>query len=85
MSNKKIEEVFSDYITSNNIKYAQIENLNIIKKTNTLQINIYYDEWIEIKEIWLFEKFLKERFHFENIDTKIRYHEAVKLNSIKDE
>ena len=85
MSNKKIEEVFSDYITSNNIKYARIENLSIIKKTNTLQISIYYDEWIEIKEIWLFEKFLKERFHFENIDTKIRYHEAVKLNFIKDE
>ena len=47
MSNKKIEEVFSDYITSNNIKYAQIENLSIIKKTNTLQISIYYDEWID--------------------------------------
>ena len=35
--NKKISEVFSDYSTNSNIKYAQIEALNLIKKENTLK------------------------------------------------
>ena len=56
---KKIGEVFSDYKTSSNIQYATINALNIIKKTNTLQVIIYFDEYIEIKEILIFEKFLR--------------------------
>ena len=59
--------------------------LNVIKKENKLQVALYYDEYIEIKEIWYFEKFLKERFQFEQIDTIIKYHEAVKLKEIKEE
>ena len=51
---KKLGEIFSDYKTSSNIKYAQIKELNVIKKTNTLQIILYLDEYIEIKEIWYF-------------------------------
>ena len=82
---KKISEIFSDYKTSSNIKYAQIKELNVIKNTNTLQVMIYFDEYIEIKEIWLLEKFLKERFKFENIDIKIQYHENVKIKPIDKE
>ena len=82
---KKIGEIFSDYNTSSNIKYAQVKGLNVIKKTNTLQVIIYFDEYIEIKEIWYFEKFLKERFQFESIDIKIDYHEKVEKKSIEEE
>ena len=82
---KKVGEIFSDYKTNANVKYANIECLNIIKKTNTLEIMIYFDEYIEIKEIWLFEKFLTERFHFEHIDMIIKYHEGVELKDIKTE
>ena len=46
---------------------------------------IYFDEYIEIKEIWYFEKFLKERFKFEHIDIKIDYHEKVERKSINNE
>ena len=56
MGAKKIGEIFSDYKTNSNIKYAQIVCLNVLKKTNTLEVDIYYDEYIEIKEIWYFEK-----------------------------
>ena len=83
--NKKIGEVFSDYKTNSNLKYAEITALNVLKKTNTLEVILYFDEYIEIKEVWFFEKFLKERFQFENINIKIKYHEAVKLKTIKDE
>ena len=79
---KKLGEIFSDYKNNSNIKYASIECLNVIKKTNTLQVILYFDEYIEIKEIWYFENFLQERFEFENIDIKIKYHEAVQTKSI---
>ena len=82
---KKIKEIFSDYETNSNLKYASITALNVIKKTNTLEVDIYFDEYIEIKEIWYFEKFLQERFKFKDITLKINYHESVKLNSIETE
>lgn len=82
---KKVGEIFSDYKTNANIKYAEIRSLNIIKKTNTLQVVLYLDEYIEIKEIWYFENFLKQRFQFEQIDIKIEYHEQVEKKSIPEE
>ena len=87
MSNKskKIGEIFSDYKTNSNIKYAQVIELNVVKKTNTLEVVLYFDEYIEIKEIWYFEKFLKERFQFEHINIKINYHEKVEKKSIQEE
>ena len=82
---KKVGEIFSDYNANSNIKYANIIGLNVIKKENKLQVDLYYDEYIEIKEIWYFEKFLKERFQFGQIDVVIKYHEAVELKDIKQE
>ncbi len=82
---KKVGEIFSDYQTNSNMKYAEVKSLNIIKNTNTLQVILYLDEYIEIKEIWYFENFLKQRFQFELIDTKIEYHQQVEKKSIKEE
>ena len=82
---KKVGEIFRDYQTKSNIQYANIQGLNVIKKTNTLQIVLYFDEYIEIKELWFFEKFLIDRFHFDHIETKIKYHEGVVLKDIKTE
>ena len=82
---KLIKEVFSDYNTESNIKEAIIESLNLIKKTNILEINIYSQSYIEIKELWFFEKFLKERFKFTNIDIKISYSDNVTIKPIEKE
>ena len=82
---KKLGEVFNDYKTNSNIKYANVTALNVIKKTSTLQVILEFDEYIEIKEIWYFEKFLKDRFKFEYIDIKIGYHENTEKKSVKDE
>ena len=82
---KKVEEIFSDYSTSSNIKYAEIEALNLVKKENLLEVDINFDEYIEIKEIWYFEKFLRERFGFKNIEIKINYHDSVEKKTIKEE
>lgn len=82
---KKVKEIFSDYQARANIIEAEILNLNVIKKTNTLGITIKSDEYIEVKEIWYFEKFLLERFGFKNIDMKIQYLEGVQLKRVDDE
>ncbi len=82
---KKVEEIFSDYKTNSNLKYAEIKSLNMIKKTNTLQVILYLDEYIEIKEIWYFENFLKQRFQLEHIDVTIQYHEKVEKKAVPEE
>ena len=82
---KKVGEIFSDYQTKSNIQYANVKGLNVIKKSNTLEVILYFDEYIEIKEIWFFEKFLIERFHFEHIDMIIKYHEGITIKDIKTE
>ena len=66
---KKVKEIFNDYETKTNIKEAYVGALNVNKKTNTLGITLEIDEYIEIKEIWYFEKFLIERFKFANISS----------------
>ena len=82
---KKVGEVFSDYKTNSNIKYAKIEAMQLNKKTNTLGIILAIDEYIEVKEIWFFEKFLKERFNFSNIDMTINYAKETEINSVEQE
>ena len=76
---KQIKEVFSDYETGNIIKEAKILSLNFIKKANVLEINLSSENYIDIKELWFFEKFLKERFQFSNVDMKIKYSENVTM------
>lgn len=82
---KKVGEIFSDYKTNSNIQYANLKSMNVIKKTNTLQVMLAIDEYIEIKEIWYFENFLKERFRFDHIDIEINYDEKADKKSITEE
>ena len=82
---KKVQEVFSDYKTELNIKETEIETMNLIKKTNELELILISDEYIEIKELWFFEKFLRERFQFSNVNMKIKYNENVNKKTIDKE
>lgn len=82
---KLIGEVFSDYKTDSNIKDAIINSINLIKKANVLELDISSNEYIEIKELWYLEKFLKERFQFSNVDMKISYFENVTIKPIEKE
>ena len=82
---KKLGEIFSDYKTESNIKNAEIEAMNVSKKTNNLGIILHANKYIEIKEIYQFENFLKNRFNFSTIDTKIKYKEGTELKSIQEE
>ena len=82
---RKIGDVFSDYKTNSNIEDAEIARMNLLKKINTLEIEMQAKEYIEIKEIWYFEKFLRQRFQFEQVHIKIKYAEGVRKKPIADE
>ena len=82
---KKVSEVFSDYKQESNIINATIQQMNLIKKVNVLEMKISSDEYLELKDLWFFEQFLRERFQFANVDIKIQYSEDVKMNSIEIE
>ena len=82
---RKIGDLFSDYKTNSNIEDAEIARMNLLKKINTLEIEMQAKEYIEIKEIWYFEKFLRQRFQFEQVHIKIKYAEGVRKKPIEDE
>ena len=82
---KRISEVFGDYKTNSNMADAEIIKMNLIKKLNTLEIDMSSKEYIEIKEIWYFEKFLRERFQFGQVHMIIQYQEGVCKKSIEAE
>ena len=82
---RKVGDVFSDYKTNSNVTDVEITKMNLIKKTNTLEIGIYSKEYIEIKEIWYFEKFLRQRFQFEQVHMIIQYAEETRKKPISEE
>ena len=69
-STKKIKDIFSDYEINSNILDATVQGLNLIKKSNILELSIYSNKYIEIKDLWYFEKYLRERFQFENVEIR---------------
>lgn len=82
---KIIGDIFSDYKTESNIKNAVIAQMNLMKKVNVLEITLQSEEYIEIKEFWFFEKFLRERFQFSNVDVKMVYGDDVNIKPIEKE
>ena len=70
---KYIKEVFNDYNENNNIINAEIENINLYKKTNKLQVKIASDKEIKLKEIDSFEEYLVNRFKVDKASLDIQY------------
>ena len=71
--NKYIHDVFKDFNLSDNILSAQIENINLYKKTNKLQVDIISEKPITIAEIGNFENYLQNRFNINKVLTNIKY------------
>ena len=70
---KYIKEVFCDYGNAGNIVDATLENINLYKKTNKLQVNIAASKAIEIAEIEAFENYLVNRFKVSKAMIDINY------------
>ena len=69
---KRIKNVFADY-SSNSFAFsdAEIENVNLYKKTNKLEMFLKTQEYVEVKEMLSFEKYAIKRFNISGVDFKI--------------
>ena len=68
-----VRDVFNDYTKDSNILDAVIENINLHKKTNKLEIDLKSDKKVNIGEIYDFEDYLKKQFNIGNVDTNFNY------------
>lgn len=68
-----IKEVFTDYTENNNLLDAEIDGVNLYKKTNKLQINIVSSKPIKLSEIESFENYANRRFKVEKTIVDIKY------------
>ncbi len=70
-----VKDVFKDYKEQNNIQDAKIENINLFKKSNKLEINLITEKQITLQELERFEEYLKNRFQIEKISLNIKNRE----------
>ena len=72
---KYIKDVFKDFENVNDyeIGNAQIENINLYKKINKLQVDMNSTAPITIQELGDFENYLQNRFNVEKVLTNINY------------
>ncbi len=82
---KKINEIFSDYKNNTQIQECYIEKIGIHKKTRKLTIVLKTDKFVQIKDMWDFEKYLMERFQIKDIEMIFNYEENTKIPSVQDE
>ena len=70
MSNT-LKDVFKDYKGQGNILEAQIENINLFKKSKKIEIKLLTEKQIKIQEISSFEEYLKTRFQIQKVELYI--------------
>ena len=82
---KKIKNIFVDY-SSNSFAFsdAEIENVNLYRKTNKLEMFLKTDNYIDINEISNFEKYAIKRFNISGVDLKIETKDNEKPPIFKD-
>ena len=68
-----VKDIFKDYEEQSNILDAKIENINLFKKSNKLEISVITEKQITLKEIEKFEEYLKNRFQIEKISLNIKF------------
>ena len=82
---KKIKEIFSDYKNNSQMQECYISKIEINKKTNKLTIILNTDKFVQIKDMWDFEKYLMERFKIKDIEMIFNYEDGTKIPDVKDE
>ena len=82
---KKIKEIFSDYKNNSQMLECYISKIGINKKTNKLTIILTTNNFVQIKDMWDFEKYLMERFQIKDIEMIFNYEDGTKIPEVKDE
>lgn len=73
---KYIKEVFGDYHIESNLTESKIENINLYKKTNKLQMEVLADKKINIGDISSFEDFLCNKFNVAKTLIDVKYNDS---------
>ncbi len=73
-----IKDVFKDYNEVNNIINAEIDNINLFKKSKKLEVKLNTKKPVKINEISSFRDYLRDKFQIQQIVIEIE-------NLIKDE
>ena len=73
MQKKYIKEVFNDFDSNCNLIDAEIENINLYKKLNKLQIKVVSSKPISLQDIELFENYLVNVFKVGKVSIDIGY------------
>jgi len=68
-----LRDVFKDYQNDGTILNTVIENINLYKKSNKLEVILNSEEKISLNELDNFEHYLKERFKIGIVEIKINY------------
>lgn len=82
---KKIKDIFSDYKNNSQVQDCYICKIEINKKINKLTIILKTEQFVQIKDMWDFEKYLTERFKIRDIEMIFTYNENTKIPEVKDE
>mgnify|MGYP004618185657 CR=1 FL=1 len=77
---QQAKEVFKDYKEENAILEAQIENVNLFKKSNILEISLISENKISIRDLFSFETYLKKRFTLNGIKLNIKYTNQIEFD-----
>ena len=70
-----VKDVFKDYKGQGNILEAQIENINLFKKSKKIEIKLSTEKQVKIQEISSFEEYLKTRFQIKKVELYIEFGE----------
>ena len=82
---KTVGEIFSDYQTESNLKQANIKEINLFKKSNKLEIDLFSHAYLMPNILLEFENYLKGRFMIDTIEIDIQYDQSVMIPQIEKE
>ena len=73
---KLVKDVFTDFTDVSNLLEAKLENVNLYKKQDRLQVDIISNKPITIGEIGKFENYLQSRMNVGKALTNIKYEDV---------
>ena len=78
------KEIFKDYKEENCILETVVENVNLFKKSNILEVNLSSENKISIRDLFSFEMYLKKRFNLNGIKLNINYIKQIEFDLESD-
>ena len=81
---KQLKEIFKDFNYNSYILNSKIQDINLYKKKNMLEIKIETDRIISIKDINAFEKYLTKRFLLQDVSIIVKYEEGIDADFISE-